>query len=212
MASASLDAGRAQEHHGGMLKFASILLAGTVGLSFCPSRGEAQIAAVSRPTVMIVVEPNRTRVGGRDLRAAVSRRLHFVAVPVSFPRATDATAWIAISPATNGRIAMRIRRANGRGASRVERAPSEHVLAWLVEGVRWLLEASADVVPQPQAQSAAQVETSARAQTADAPLHAPPGAQGRHPLLATEVDLERDLTESAGQHGAAQLSAPHPTL
>ncbi|NOY91469.1 MAG: hypothetical protein GXP55_09685 [Deltaproteobacteria bacterium] len=187
-----------------MLKFASILLAGTVGLSFCPARGEAQGAAVSRPTVMIVVEPNRTRVGGRDLRAAVSRRLDFIAVPVSFPRATDAAAWVAISPATNGRIAMRIRRANGRGASRVERAPSEHVLEWLVEGVRWLLEASADPGQQRHAVD--------QAETAEAPLHAPAGAQQRHPLLASEVDLERDLMEHPlGHHGAAQLSAPHPT-
>jgi len=170
-----------------------------------PSVGQAQVVdSVSRPAVMIVVEPNRTRVDGRTLRAAVTRGLAVIAVPVSFPNATESSAWIAVSAAADGKIAMRVRRTNGRGASRVERAPDEHTLDWLVDGVRWLLEASSGPASRehPHMASTSDLEQDIRHQGGEPPMAPTPS------LTEMERDLAQARQSSSG--GADALTAPTP--
>jgi len=171
------------------------------------SGGHAQPAAtVSRPTVMIVVEPNRTRVDGRQLRSAVTRALPVIAIPVSFPNATESSAWIAISAAEDGKVAMRVRRTDGRGASRVERAPAQHVLEWLVAGVGWLLEASTAPAGHEHPQMASRSDLDQ-----DIGHHTGEPAAARTPMTNIE-DLDRDLARNALTQpgGAEALTAPTP--
>lgn len=179
-------------------------------------------ATAGRATVMIVVENNRSQVTGRELRAAVNRALPLLAVPGAFPRATDAEAWIAVTPAGHGRIAMRIRRRNGRGASRVESLPERDVLPWLVEGVRWLMAATEDTGARADASAEAsddggasrdQRATPAAAPSTDARSRAT-GTSREHPAnhnppMADRADFDRDLAERRGG-GARGLAQPRP--